>query len=102
MRMTAARRERERLEREAALQAVEEERVRKLGDLFDALPPSPEKLALLEAMTKRIVDLYNDCQFERGDVLLEFLPRQYALDVLTWYFAIEDRLPPLPQYIAQK
>ncbi len=84
-----ARKERER--REAEWQA-EQERVRKLGDLFDALPDGPQKTALKEAMTDRIIDLYNHNELEKGDILLEFLPNDYARKFLDWYF--DENGPP--------
>ncbi len=75
----------ERAEREAAWEA-EQARVRALGDLFSALPEGHQKDALLAAMTDRIIDLYNNVKFEHGDVLLEFLPNDYAERFLDWYF----------------
>jgi hypothetical protein len=93
----AERAKQERLKRDAAW-AAEAERVRRLGDLFDALPNSPQKLALLEAMTDRITDLYNNVRFEHGDVLLEFLPNGYAQELLHWYFDDEERALPCPTY----
>lgn len=76
---------RDRAEREAAWKA-EEERVRKLGELFEALPESPEKALLLAGMTDRIIELYNAAKFEHGDAILEFLPNDYAYRFLEWYF----------------
>lgn len=93
----AERAKQERQEREAAW-AAEQERVRRLGDLFDALPNGPQKLALLEAMTDRLVDLYNNVKLEHGDVLLEFMPNAYAREILDWYFDDEERALPCPTY----
>lgn len=81
----AERSRKERESREAAWKA-EEERVRKLGDLFNALPDCPQKAALLEGMTDRIVDLYNNAKWEEGDAIIEFLPNDYARSLLDWYF----------------
>lgn len=81
----AQRKARDRAEREAAW-AAEEERVRKLGELFETLPESPERDALLLAMSDRIIDLYNEAKFEQGDAILEFLPNDYAYRLLDWYF----------------
>lgn len=75
----------ERQEREAEWEA-EQERVRKLGELFEALPDCPQKEALKEAMTDRIIDLYNNVKWEHGDALLEFLPNEHARRLLDWYF----------------
>lgn len=96
----ASRAERDKQEREArdAAWHAEAERVRKLGDLFDALPNGPQKLALLEAITDRITDLYNNVKYEHGDVLLEFLPSAYAKELLDWYFDDEERALPCPTY----
>lgn len=88
----AERAKKERDERNAAW-AAEAERVRRLGDLFDALPDSPQKSALLAAMTDRITDLYNNVRFEHGDVLLEFLPNDYARQLLDWYFDDDAKAP---------
>lgn len=92
----AERIKREREAREAAWLA-EEARVRRLGLLFEALPNCQPKNALLAAMTDRIIDLYNEAQLERGDVLLEFLPNKDAHALLDWYFdenAIPTFTPP--------
>lgn len=75
----------ERERREAEWRA-EEERVRKLGDLFSALPDGPAKVALHAAMSDRVIDLYNDAKFEQGDAIMEFLPNDYARRLLDWYF----------------
>lgn len=76
---------REKAEREAAWEA-EQARVKAFGDLFSALPEGHQKAALLDAMTDRIIDLYNQTKMEHGDVLLEFLPDDYAQEFLRWYF----------------
>lgn len=80
--------ERKKREREATERAweAEQERVRKLGDLFSVLPGSPQKDALLDAMTDRVIDLYNNVKFEQGDAILEFMPNDYARRLLDWYF----------------
>lgn len=86
MGMTKAERAKaEKAEREAAWEA-EQARVKALGDLFSALPEGHQKAALLDAMTDRIIDLYNNVKHEQGDVLLEFLPNDYAQRFLDWYF----------------
>lgn len=77
--------ERDKAEREAAWEA-EQARVKALGDLFDALPEGHQKAALLDAMTDRIIYLYNNTRMEHGDTLLEFLPNDYARELLDWYF----------------
>lgn len=76
---------RDKAEREAAWEA-EHARVRALGDLFSSLREGHQKAALLDAMTDRIIDLYNHTKMEHGDVLLEFLPNDYAQELLDWYF----------------
>lgn len=81
----AARAKQERGEREAAWEA-EQARVKALGDLFAALPEGHQKAALLDAMTDRIIHLYNECRHEQGDTILEFLPNDYAHELLDWYF----------------
>lgn len=75
----------EKAEREAAWEA-EQARVKALGDLFAALPDGHQKAALLDAMTDRIIDLYNNVRFEEGDAILEFLPTGHARELLDWYF----------------
>lgn len=75
----------EREKREAAWKA-EQERVRKLGNLFEALPDGPQKAALQEALSDRVIELYNNVRFEEGDAILEFLPNEYARKLLDWYF----------------
>lgn len=84
----------EREEREAAWRA-NEERVRKLGELFSALPNGRAKTGLWVAMAERIVDLYNNVRMEEGDAILEFLPNDYARKLLDWYFH-EDEDAPFP------
>jgi hypothetical protein len=79
----------EQAERDAAWQA-EQERVRKLGDLFYALPAGAQKIALQKAMRDRIIDLYNECRLEQGDAILEFLPNEFARKLLDWYFPDDD------------
>lgn len=76
---------RDKAEREAAWEA-EQARVRALGDLFTALPEGHQKAALLDAMTDRIISLYNEAKHEQGDAILEFLPNDYAQELLDWYF----------------
>lgn len=84
--LTKAEREnRANVARQAAWDA-EQERVRKLGELFKALPEGHQKAALLDAMTDRIIDLYNNVKFEEGDTILEFLPNDHASELLDWYF----------------
>jgi hypothetical protein len=75
----------ERAEREAAWEA-EQARVRALGDLFTALPEGHQKAALLDAMTDRVIQLYNEVKHEQGDAILEFMPNDHARDLLDWYF----------------
>lgn len=90
--------ERKRLERERldAEWKAEEARVRALGDLFSALPDCSQRDALQEAMTDRIIDLYNNVKFEQGDAILEFLPNDYARAFLDWYFDEDaSATPPL-------
>ena len=78
-------RKQERAEQDAAWKA-EEERVATLERAFAALPDGPEKAALLETMTGRIVELYNACKLTEGDAILEFLPKDHAKQLLDWYF----------------
>lgn len=86
MGLTAAqRRAKERAERHAAWEA-EEKRIREQGDLFEALPEGHQKAALLDAMISRIIHLWNNAKFEYGDAILEFLPNNYARELLDWYF----------------
>lgn len=75
----------EKAEREAAWEA-EQARVKALGDLFTALPEGHQKAALLDAMTDRVIELYNNAKHEQGDAILEFLPNDYARELLDWYF----------------
>lgn len=77
-------------ERREAEWAAEQERVRLLGCLTEAIPAGPAKRALLTAMRDRIIDLYNASRFEHGDVLLEFMPNDYARKLLDWYFPDDD------------
>lgn len=86
----AQRRERER--REAEWRA-EEERVRKLEQLFEALPAGEAKEALKHGMTDRVVELYNAAKFFEGDAVLEFLPKQWARQLLDWYFDDDETTP---------
>jgi hypothetical protein len=86
MRLTPAqRKKRDREERQAAWKA-EEERVRKLGQLFDDLPEGHQKEALKDAMTSRAIELLNDLKHAQADAILEFLPNAYAREILDWYF----------------
>lgn len=85
-RPTIAQRNRQERERREAEWNAEQERVRKLGELFEALPDGPPKAGLQEAMSDRIIDLYNNVRFEEGDAILEFLPNDYARKLLDWYF----------------
>lgn len=89
----AERAAREKAEREAAWEA-EQARVLALGNLFTALPEGHQKDSLLAAMTDRIIDLYNNMKFEQGDILLEFLPNDYAQRFLDWYF--DEDAPDVP------
>jgi|SRR5262245_60108605 len=86
MGLSNAERKRRERERRQAKWMAEEERVRKLGELFEALPDCPQKAALKEAMTDRIIDLYNNVRWQEGDAILEFLPNDYARRLLDWYF----------------
>lgn len=81
----AARTARDKAEREAAWEA-EQARIKALGDLFASLPEGHQKAALLDAMTDQIIHLYNECKHEQGDAILEFLPNDYAHELLDWYF----------------
>lgn len=83
-------------EREAAEAAwnAEQARVEALGNLFSALPECGAKLALQTAMRDRVIDLYNESHFERGDVLLEFLPNKFARELLDWYFPDDQDAEP--------
>lgn len=84
--MTKAQRAaRDKAEREAAWEA-EQARVRALGDLFSALPEGHQKAALLDAMTDRIIQLYNEAKHEQGDAIVDFLPNDHARELLDWYF----------------
>lgn len=76
---------RDKAEREAAWEA-EQARVRALGDLFSAVPEGPQKVALLGAMTDRVIELLNECRHEQADILIEFLPNDIARRLLDWYF----------------
>jgi hypothetical protein len=80
-------------ERRKAEWRANEDRVRKLGDLFSALPACPEKEALWAAMADRIIDLFNESKFEEGDAVLEFLPNDYARQLLDWYFDDDENSP---------
>jgi hypothetical protein len=84
----------ERRERQAAWDA-EQARIRALGDLFSALPRCPQKAALWSAMANRAIDLLNANRFEQADAILEFLPNDYAMRLLDWYFD-EDENAPFP------
>jgi hypothetical protein len=81
----ADRAKREKAERESAWEA-ERARVKALGNLFTSLPECHHKAALLDAMTDRIIHLYNERKHEQGDAILEFLPNDYARELLDWYF----------------
>lgn len=81
----AERARQEKAEREAAWEA-EHARVKALGDLFTDLPEGHQKAALLDAMTGRIIHLYNECKHEQGDAILEFMPTDVARRLLDWYF----------------
>lgn len=81
----AERAKHEKAEREAAWEA-EQAHVRALGDLLASLPEGHQKAALLDAMTGRIIHLYDECKHEQGDAILEFLPNDYARELLDWYF----------------
>lgn len=93
-------------EREAQERAwnAEQARVEALGNLFSALPAGPEKTALLLAMRDRIIDLYNNVRMEEGDAILEFLPNDFARELLDWYFWDENPAsaapPPTGEYEA--
>lgn len=65
---------------------AEEARIQKLGDLFSALPDGGAKTALLDAMTDRVIELFNGAKFAEGDAILEFLPNDHAKRLLEWYF----------------
>ena len=77
-------------ERREAEWLAEQERVRLLGCLTEALPAGEPKRAMLTGMRDRIIDLYNASRFEHGDVLLEFMPNDYARKLLDWYFPDDD------------
>lgn len=84
--MGKAARFKEERERREAEWAAENDRVRKLGELFEAIPDGHQKEALKDAMIDRIIYLYNNVRFEEGDAILEFLPNDDARRLLDWYF----------------
>lgn len=91
-----ARREKEKCE---AAWRAEEERVRRLGDLFDSLPACWQKDALKEKMSDQIIEYYNHCKWSEGDAILQFLPNDYAHALLDWYFDDDNpnsTFPPTP------
>jgi hypothetical protein len=88
----AAKQERERREAEWA---AERSRVLCQGAIFEAIPNGQEKDALKVAMTDRAVWLFDNCRYEEGDALLEFLPNDWAQQLLGWYFD-EDGTAPHP------
>lgn len=90
------RREREQLDRKWR---EENERIRRSESAFESLPDCAAKIALQVAMTDRIVQLYNECRFEEGDAILEFLPSKWAHQLLDWYFD-EDETTPHPAQAA--
>lgn len=60
------------------------------GKLFEAIDQCAAKDRLLNEMKDRIVELYNDNEFEKGDILLDFLPMQDAQTLLDCYFCEND------------
>jgi hypothetical protein len=82
-----AKREKERAEAEWR---ANEERVNGYSALFNALPDGFAKVALLDAMTDRVIDLFNNVRMEEGDSILEFMPNEHARSLLDWYFHDED------------
>lgn len=89
----------EREKREAEWRA-EEDRVRKLGDLFSALPACHQRDALQEAMSDRVIELFNAAKFQEGDAIIEFLPNDYARQLLDWYFDGDAQAPFPPETAA--
>lgn len=84
--MGKAARLKEERERRDAEWKTENDRVRKLGELFEAIPDGHQKEALKDAMVDRIIYLYNNVRFEEGDAIIEFLPNDDARNLLDWYF----------------
>lgn len=87
--------ERQRLEWEA-----EQDRVQSQGNLFSAIPNSPEKTRLLSVMVYRTINLYNECRYQEGDAILEFLPNDLARELLDWYFDDNAQDPFAPKTAA--
>lgn len=85
----------ERAERDAVWQA-NEDRMALQCWLFEELPDGTQKDALQMAMRDRIITLYNECRFEEGDAILEFLPNAFARKLLDWCFPDEDEQTPQP------
>lgn len=67
-----------------------------LGDLFESLPACWQKEALKEKMSDQIIELYNNCKWTEGDAILQFLPNDYAKQLLDWYFHDDDASTSFP------
>lgn len=91
--MKRSKAQREEDERREATWRAEEERIRKLEQLFETIPASEAKEAFKHGMTDRVVELYNAAKFSEGDAVLEFLPKQWARQLLDWYFDDDEATP---------
>jgi hypothetical protein len=71
----------------------EQARVQRSGAMFEALPTCAAVEALKVVMTDRIVWLYDRGRMEEGDAILEFLPNNWAMQLLDWYFDEDGKVP---------
>lgn len=64
----------------------ERKRVERYGRLFSAIDDCAAKEALLKEMEDRILEYYDCNQFNEGDAILQFLPKDRASQLLDYYF----------------
>jgi hypothetical protein len=73
----------------AAKLALETRRVDTQRALFAALDPCAAKDRLLAMMRDRVIGLFDNCQYEAADFILEFMPETEVVTILDQYFIDE-------------